>query len=272
MEIASQIIATVLGCGSSGGVPRIGSQWGACDPKEPRNRRRRCSLLLTGTTPGLPGRTRVLIDTGCDLREQLLDANVKHLDAVLYSHQHADHTHGIDDLRVLAMAGRQRVNVFFSPEAEPRIMAAFGYCFTQPTTSPYPPILNAGRINAGQTLRVEGPGGAMNIKIFAQVHGDIGSLGFRVGGLAYSCDVSDLPDPSVTALEGLDTWIVDALRYDYHPSHFALSDALDWIARIKPKKAYLTNMHIDLDYHTVGNETPDNVVPAHDGLEIDITP
>jgi len=248
----------------------VGNQWGACDPAEPRNRRRRCSLLLTGSTPGQDGLTRVLIDTGCDLREQLLDADVAHLDAVLYTHEHADHTHGIDDLRVLAISARQRVNVFFSPRAEPRIMAAFGYCFTQPTTSPYPPILNAGRIEPGETLRVEGRGGVLEIRVFDQIHGDISSLGFRIGGLAYSCDVSDLPPESVKALAGLDTWIVDALRYDYHPSHFALSDTLDWIARLAPARAFLTNLHIDLDYHTVLSETPDHVQPAHDGLVINI--
>ena len=155
-----QIIATILGCGSSGGVPRIGSIWGVCDPGNPRNRRRRCSLLIEGRTGGSAEPTRIVIDTGCDLREQLLDADVDRVDAVLYTHEHADHTHGIDDLRVLALNNRKRVDVYFSQRGRRSASSrAFAYCFTAPPGSDYPPILNQHMIAAGEPLTIDGPGG-----------------------------------------------------------------------------------------------------------------
>lgn len=270
MAAAQKVTATILGCGSSGGVPRIGHEWGACDPDNPKNRRRRCALLLTGRTDGIDERTDVLIDTGCDIREQLLDADVRRLDAVLYTHDHADHLHGIDDLRVLALQSRERVNVYFSRAAEDRIMAAFGYCFASPEGSDYPPILNAHYIEPGETLTVKGAGGDIAVTAFEQEHGSITSLGFRVGRLAYSCDVSGLPDASVNALAGLDTWIVDALRPTPHPTHFSLPETLEWIGRIAPRRAVLTNMHIDMDYRQVMDTTPDNVEPAYDGMMLDV--
>ena len=152
MAAARHITATILGCGSSGGVPRVGNVWGVCDPKNPRNRRRRCALLIEGRTDGSAQPTRILIDTGCDLREQLLDTRVDRIDAVFYTHEHADHTHGIDDLRVLALNNRRRVDVYFSHEAGERIREAFGYCFTAPAGSDYPPILNAHDIEGGDEL------------------------------------------------------------------------------------------------------------------------
>ena len=152
MAAPDRIIATILGCGSSGGVPRIGNDWGICDPDEPRNRRRRCALLIEGWRDGEAEPTRILIDTGVDLREQLLDMAVNRVDAVFYTHEHADHTHGIDDLRVLALLNRKRVDVYFTPECGARIREAFGYCFTTPAGSSYPPILNAHEIAAGDTI------------------------------------------------------------------------------------------------------------------------
>jgi phosphoribosyl 1,2-cyclic phosphate phosphodiesterase len=267
---ATSIIATVLGCGSSGGVPRIGGNWGVCDPLNPRNRRRRCSLLIEGRT-GDSKPTRVLIDTGCDVREQLLDAEVDSLEAVLYTHEHADHTHGIDDLRVLALNNRKRVDVYFSHEAGQRIVAAFAYCFTSPPGSGYPPILNQHLIHAGEELRVSGPGGDIVITPFRQEHGDISSLGFRVSNFAYSCDLSGIPEESVAAVSGLDIWILDALRPTPHPSHLSLSESLALIAERRPKEAVLTNLHIDLDYDETDRITPANVRPAYDGLRIDVT-
>ena len=168
MATPTRIIATILGCGSSGGVPRIGNVWGDCDPDEPRNRRRRCALLIEGWTDGEAQPTRVLIDTGCDLREQLLDAQVDRVDAVLYTHEHADHTHGIDDLRVLALHNRRRVDVYFSVETGARLRDAFGYCFESPKGSDYPPILDAHDIAAGDVLTVEGPGGTLSVTVFEQ--------------------------------------------------------------------------------------------------------
>lgn len=271
MAAAERIIATVMGCGSSGGVPRIGGHWGACDPNNPKNRRRRCSLLIEGFSTGSDQPTRIIVDTGCDLREQLLDANVDRVDAVLYTHEHADHTHGIDDLRVLALNNRKRVDVYFSQEAANRIVPSFAYCFTAPPGSGYPPILNQHLIEAGEELVIDGPGGSITVLPFTQDHGDIFSLGFRVGGFAYSCDLSGIPEQSVAAVSDLDVWILDALRPAPHPSHLSLSQALDLVALRAPRQAVLTNLHIDLDYEATERETPDNVTPAYDGMKIDIT-
>jgi len=269
MSSKQTIDVTILGCGSSGGVPRVGGNWGDCDPTNSKNRRRRCSLLITATAEN-GGQTNVLIDTGCDIREQLLDANVPSVDAVFYTHDHADHTHGIDDLRVLALNDRKRVEVYANKPTLGRLHSAFGYCFQAPAGSPYPPILNGNEIVAGQSVKIDGEGGAITLHAFDQEHGSIRSLGFRIKNLAYSCDVSDIPDSSFSALSGLDVWIIDALRRTPHPSHFSLDDALHWIERFKPGQAYLTNMHIDLDYETVRNETPEHVEPAFDGLRIRI--
>lgn len=270
MTEAQRIVATILGCGSSGGVPRIGNVWGVCDPDEPRNRRRRCALLIEGWTDGVDEPTRVLIDTGCDLREQLLDARVDRVDAVLYTHEHADHTHGIDDLRVLALHNRKRVDVYFTAESGARIREAFGYCFEAPKGSDYPPILNAHEITAGQVLSVEGPGGTLTVTAFGQEHGNISSLGFRVADFAYSCDLSGFPEQSFPAISGLSLWIIDALRPTPHPSHLSLPETLDWIDRFAPQQAVLTNMHIDLDYAATERQTPDAVTPAFDGMRIDV--
>ncbi|MGV8854764.1 MAG: MBL fold metallo-hydrolase [Devosia sp.] len=270
MAAAQTIIATILGCGSSAGVPRIGNDWGACDPDEPRNRRRRCALLIEAWTDGIEQPTRILIDTGCDLREQLLDAKVDRVDAVLYTHEHADHTHGIDDLRVLALHNRQRVKVYFSAPAGARIREAFGYCFESPRGSDYPPILDAHEIVAGDVLSVEGPGGTLTVTVFQQDHGNIKSLGYRLGGLAYSCDLSGIPEASFAAISGLDVWIIDALRPTPHPSHLSLPETLDWIERFAPHQAVLTDMHVDLDYAQLEAQTPAHVTPAFDGMRIDV--
>jgi phosphoribosyl 1,2-cyclic phosphate phosphodiesterase len=271
MAAAERIVATIMGCGSSGGVPRIGGHWGVCDPANPRNRRRRCSLLIEGFSTGSEQPTRIIIDTGCDLREQLLDANVDRVDAVLYTHEHADHTHGIDDLRVLALNNKKRVDVYFSQEAANRIVPSFAYCFTAPPNSGYPPILNQNIIEADQALEVHGPGGSIAVLPFKQDHGDIFSLGFRVGGFAYSCDLSGIPEESVTTVSDLDVWVLDALRPAPHPSHLSLSEALDLVKLRAPKQGVLTNLHIDLDYATTDRDTPANVTPAYDGMRIDIT-
>ena len=270
MPAAQRIIATILGCGSSGGVPRIGNVWGACDPNEPRNRRRRCALLLEGWTEGSDAPTRILIDTGCDIREQLLDAQVDRVEAVLYTHEHADHTHGIDDLRVLALHNRKRVDVYFTAKAGGRIREAFGYCFEAPKGGDYPPILNAHEIIPGDVLEIGGPGGSITVTVFDQTHGHITSLGFRVNNFAYSCDLSGFTEASYPAISGLDLWIIDALRPTPHPSHLSLPETLDWIERFVPKQAVLTNMHIDLDYSQLEAETPDNVTPGFDGMQIDV--
>jgi phosphoribosyl 1,2-cyclic phosphate phosphodiesterase len=258
---------TILGCGSSGGVPRPGTGWGACDPSNPKNRRRRCALLIERRRGA--DVTRVLVDTGPDLREQLIDAGVNWLDGVLYTHEHADHLHGIDDLRGLVMHRRRRVDVYADAATSRTLMSRFGYCFIQPAGSDYPPILNMHELKPNVPVSIAGPGGPIEVLPFRQVHGDIPSLGFRFGGVAYSSDLNDLPDESVAALQGLDLWIVDALRYAPHPSHFSVADAVDWIERLGARRAILTNMHLDVDFETVRAQVPDHVEPAFDGMRFE---
>jgi phosphoribosyl 1,2-cyclic phosphate phosphodiesterase len=257
---------TILGCGSSAGVPRLGSGWGACDPTNPKNRRRRCALLVE--RHGDDGVTRVLVDTSPDLREQLLDADVHHLDAVLITHEHADHTHGIDDLRSLALHQRRRIPVYLDTPTSSILRVRFRYCFETPPGSSYPPILDERCIEAGEPVTVQGAGGPISALPFLQDHGDIPALGFRFAALAYSCDLKSLPAESERALTDLDVWIVDALRYTPHPSHFNVDEALAWIERIKPRRAILTNMHVDLDYESLLARLPPRVEPAYDGMQI----
>jgi phosphoribosyl 1,2-cyclic phosphate phosphodiesterase len=255
---------TILGCGSSGGVPRVGSGWGACDPSNSKNRRRRCSILVE--KEGEAGVTRLLVDTSPDLREQLLDADVKRLDAVLYTHQHADHTHGIDDLRPMVIAMRRRMPVYADEETEALLFLRFGYCFQTPAGGSYPPILEARRISAYGPFEVEGPGGAISVLPFAVTHGDIPSLGFRFDNLAYLPDVSSIPPLSASLMTDLDVLILDALRYTPHPTHFSVAEALEFIGKVKPLRAVLTNLHTDLDYEQLRASLPDSVSPAFDGM------
>lgn len=257
---------TILGCGSSGGVPRIGNDWGAWDPANPRNRRRRCSALVTKTGEG--GTTRVLIDTSPDLREQMLSASVTDLDAVLYTHEHADHTHGIDDLRAFFLMKRSRVQVWADDATGRMLTTRFSYCFYAAPGSDYPPILQLNAMEAGKTVTIDGAGGAITALPFQVHHGTIDALGFRFGDMAYTPDIDGVPEQSISALENLDLWIVDGLRRTRHPSHWSLPQTLDWIARMKPKRAVITNMHLDLDFATLKGELPVGVEPAYDGLEL----
>ncbi len=256
---------TILGCGSSMGVPRVALGWGDCDPANPKNRRRRCSLLIE-QVDAQGHRTRVLVDCTPDLRMQLLEAEVDWLDGVLITHEHADHIHGIDDLRPLFIHKRRRVDVYLDEATSRGLHARFGYCFMTPPGSDYPPILSEHRIVAGQPVSIHGQGGAIEALPVLQDHGDIPSLGFRFGKVAYSCDIKSLPEASLPAMAGLDVWIVDALRRAPHPSHMNLDEALHWIDRVKPKRAILTNLHSDLDYATLCASLPDNVEPAFDGM------
>ncbi len=262
------LTATLLGCASSGGVPRVGFGWGSCDPGEPRNRRRRCSLLLERDGPD--GRTTVLVDTGPDVRQQLLDAEVKAIDGVLYTHEHADHTHGIDDLRVLALYQRSLVDVYADQQTASLLRMRFSYCFETPPGSSYPPILTLNMMSVGKTVSIAGAGGVIQALPFDQDHGDIQSLGFRIGNLAYSSDINGLSAQSEELLQDLDVWIVDALRPHPHPSHWSLPETLEWIERLRPKRAILTNMHTDMDYQTLRRTLPEGVEPGHDGMRIRI--
>ncbi len=257
---------TILGCGSSAGVPRIGNDWGECDPQNPKNRRRRCAMLVERVGPN--GTTRALIDTGPDLREQLLSADVSELDGVAYTHPHADHVHGVDDLRVVVYNLKQRLKVYADGPTANALIARFGYVFVQPEGSAYPPILDLHNIDGPVTI--SGAGGDMLLEPFRVKHGRIDSLGFRIGGLAYLPDVSDMYEESWAAVQGLDIWVLDALRREPHPTHSHLAQSLDWIAKAAPKRAVLTNMHIDLDYEAVAAETPAHVTPAYDGMVLSL--
>lgn len=257
---------TILGCGSSGGVPRVGNDWGQCDPANSKNRRRRCSVLVTKDGP--EGTTRVLIDTSPDMREQMLSASVPGLDAVLYTHEHADHTHGIDELRAFYLLNRRRVEVWADESTGQMLMGRFAYCFYTAPGSDYPPILQLNRLAAGQPVTITGKGGPVTALPFRVHHGTIDALGFRIGDTAYTPDLNGIPDESLAALDGLDVWVVDALRRTRHPSHFSLPETLAWIARLKPQRAVLTNLHVDLDYTTLCTELPDGVEPAYDGMKL----
>jgi phosphoribosyl 1,2-cyclic phosphate phosphodiesterase len=259
---------TILGCGASVGVPRIGNLWGNCDPTNPKNRRRRCALLLERF--GSSGATTVLVDTPPDIREQLLDQRVATLDGVLYTHDHADHTHGIDDLRGIFFNLRRRVDIWADAHTLSVLTRRFDYCFVQPPGSSYPAILTAHELRPAEPVRLDGAGGPIEALPIPQEHGDVASLGFRFGNIAYSPDISGVPESSLPMLAGLDLWIVDALRPEPHPSHFSLREALEWIERLAPRRAILTHMTFDLDYATLRRELPPHVEPAYDGMVVEV--
>ena len=262
---------TILGCGSSGGVPRVGGDWGACDSSNPKNQRRRCSIMVERQTDA--GLTSVLVDTGPDLREQLLSHGTKALDAVLITHSHADHVHGIDDLRPLVISMHRRIDMHMDDFTAKLLRHRFGYIFEMPPGSQYPPLVHDRRLVAGVSAILTGAGGEIEAMPFRVEHGDIDALGFRFatprGGVAYTPDVNDVPSESLCHLEGLDLWIIDALRYTRHPSHFSLSEALAWIERMKPRRAVLTNLHSALDYATLKAQVPENVDVAFDGMVLE---
>ncbi|MEM6941306.1 MAG: MBL fold metallo-hydrolase [Pseudomonadota bacterium] len=258
----AQVRVTILGCGSSGGVPRLGGHWGSCDPTEPRNARRRCSALVERVTA--EGTTSVLIDTSPDMRSQLLDAEVSRLDGVLYTHAHADHVHGIDDLRMIVINMRARLPVWADLPTRAALEARFGYAFIQPEGSMYPPILNLNDIDG--EVCVEGPGGTLDFAPLLVKHGGMDALGFRFNDIVYMPDVVEIPTDVWPSLNDLRCWIIDALRRDPHPTHSHLAKTLDWISQVRPAHAVLTNMHNDLDYRTLAAETPTHIDPAYDGM------
>ena len=260
---------TILGCGSSPGVPRITGDWGACDPANPKNRRLRAALLIE-QIDARGNSTTIAIDAGPDFRAQMLAAGVRRLDAVVFSHPHADHLHGIDDIRGFVIEQRKRIPIYADVPTMKRLREGFDYCFQTPPGGSYPPIVDAHLIeNTDDKLVIGGEGGPITLFPFEQLHGDIISLGFRVGDVAYCSDVSGFPDHTLPKLQDLDVLIVDALQYRPHPSHFSLQEALEWTERLKPARSVLTHMHIPLDYETVMAETPDHVEPAYDMMIIE---
>ena len=266
--------AIILGCGSSGGVPRVGGDWGACDPAEPKNRRTRCSLYVEywegEKTPPVKARTAVLIDTSPDLREQFLLNKIKRLDALLYTHDHADQSHGIDDLRPVTYRMQKRIPTYMDAHTKEHVYKRFEYCFEMPDGRVHPPILELQNLlKGGSIIAINGPGGILNVEVIELSHGPTPSLGFIFDGkLAYTPDVWDIPNESFAALESIDTWIVDALRYNDHPTHAHTDKTLSWLANAKAKQGVLTNLHIDMDYKTLSAELYGTTKPAYDGMEL----
>lgn len=259
---------TILGSGCSTGVPRADGYWGRCDPQNPKNRRSRCSLLIQAYDDLTPERaTNIVIDTSPDFRSQIMQTGIKHLDAVLWTHDHADQTHGIDDMRAFALINKRQVPGYMDEATFESLTSRFGYVFTGKLG--YPPICDPRRLPPfGEVWHLEGPGGAVPVVTFDQEHGHIRSVGYRVGDVAYSSDVNDLPEESFDILQGVRVWIVDALRYDPHPTHAHLARALEWIERVKPERAILTNLHQDMDYAEVTAQLPPGVEVAYDQMTI----
>ena len=263
--MSGELEITILGSGSSGGVPRGDGDWGVCDPAEPKNRRSRCSALVRRRGP--VGDTTVLIDTSPDLREQMLSAGVKSVDAVLYTHDHADQTHGIDDLRVFAIRRRKRIPAWMDVATRDALVPRFPYIFE--SMEGYPAILDLSEIpEHGAHWAVDGAGGPVPVVTFDQGHGPIRSVGYRVGSVAYSSDIDALDDAAFEALAGCSLWIVDALRWTIHPTHSHVDQTLEWIARSGVERAVLTNLHIDLDYNALSALLPTNVEVGFDGWSV----
>ena len=265
-----KIRATILGCGSSGGVPRVGGDWGVCDPGDPRNRRTRCSILVQAGEGGAT--TDMLVDTSPDLREQLLAAKVERLDALLYTHDHADQCHGIDDIRALAYRMKARVPTYMDAPTRAQLTARFDYCFGEPEGRSHPPILQAmPTLKPGKRVRIIGPGGAVEVEPLELSHGPGPSLGFIFDGrLAYTPDVHDISDAVLERLEDVELWICDSLRYHVHPTHAHADKTLSWQARTRARRMVLTNLHIDMDYTTLAGELPGAQEPAYDGMRVEV--
>lgn len=254
---------TILGCGSSGGVPRADGDWGVCDPANPKNFRTRCSMMVKRVGEG--PETTVLVDASPELRIQTAKAGAKRIDAVLLTHDHADQVHGLDDVRAFFLRQQARIPCWMDAATAETMMRRFGYIFEG--EGGYPAICDRELIPPhGQVWTVDGPSGAIPVTTFDQDHGGVRSVGYRFGGVAYSSDVVGLDDLAFEALADLDVWIVDALRRRPHPTHAHLDRALEWIARVRPRRAILTNMHIDLDFEQLVAELPAGVEPAYDGL------
>jgi phosphoribosyl 1,2-cyclic phosphate phosphodiesterase len=256
---------TVLGCGGSGGVPMIGPNWGKCNPDNPRNRRRRVSVLVEHP------RAKILLDTSPDLRMQMLDAGVGKIDAILYTHDHADHTQGIDDVRFLKASSGATIDVYASEDTLDSLTQRFSYIFQQETKGSghlYKPFLTPHPIRIPSHFRIND----IEIDAFEQEHG-FGSVttGYRIGSMAYSTDAVNLPEYAFDLLQGLDLWIVDCLRFEPHETHAHFDKALEWIARVKPKHAVLTHLNHLVDYDVIRDRCPPGVEPAYDGLTIEIS-
>jgi len=253
---------TMLGCGPSWGVPRIGNDWGVCDPRNAKNRRTRCGVLVED------GGQVVLVDTPPELRQQLLAAGAAKIDAVLFTHAHADHTHGIDDLRSINRIIKKPLPLYADPGTMDELKARFRYIFA--------PVDDAARTAfykpAVEPHEIAGPftAAGMNIVPFVQDHGFSQTLGFRFGRFAYSTDVIALDEAAFAALAGIEVWIVDCIRHKSHVTHSHLERTLEWVARVKPRQAILTHMDETLDYETLRRSLPAGIEPGYDGLVVEL--
>lgn len=266
--------ATILGCGSSGGVPRINGDWGICDPANPKNRRTRCSLLIERwegdiDPPREDKRTIILIDTSPDLREQILRTDIQHIDAVFFTHEHADQSHGIDDLRAIAYTMRKLIPTYMNAVTESDLFVKFRYIFEIPDGRNHPPILDKKpNISNGNITKISGPGGSIDVAAFDVSHGDANALGFRIGPFGYAPDAHELSETGYEALNGVECFIADALRYHTHPTHAHADKALSWLAELAVPHGVLTNLHIDMDYDILNKELTGRHEPAYDGMRI----
>lgn len=251
---------TILGCGASGGTPLVDRGWGRCNPDNPRNRRLRPSVLVE------EGATTVLIDTSPDLRQQLLNAEVKRLDAVLYTHGHADHTHGIDDLRPINRLMRAPIDMWADAATLASLRDRFGYVFEdfKPGVPIYRPWLRPHELDGAFDI------GPLHVTPFDQDHGFMRSVGYRIGDFAYSTDLVELPDASFDTLAGVKTWVVGCLRWDEHPTHAHVDKVLAWTERVQPDQVVLTHMDVALDYDELAAYLPAQVRPGYDGMVLDL--
>lgn len=258
---------TILGCGGSGGVPLLGGEgergeWGTCDPGEPRNRRTRTSALVEG-----PGGGRLLIDAGPDLRQQLLAAGVARLNAILFTHAHADHILGIDDLRQVNRLTGRALDAYGTGNTLAKLDERFDYAFIG-ATPPffYRPALEPRRLAYGECFEAAG----MSVQVFRQDHGVMDTLGVRIGNFAYSTDVVVLPEEAMPVLEGLDTWVVGCFQRRPHKVHANLDQVLEWVERLRPRRTVLTHMSTEMDYRALLRELPPGVEPGFDGMVLEV--
>lgn len=268
--------AIILGCGSSGGVPRIGGDWGVCDPKEPKNERTRSSILIQkwdgDSEPDPKACTNLLVDTSPDLRIQLLREGIQHLAAVFYTHDHADQSHGIDDLRAIAYRMRKQIPTYMDEHTKTHIVSRFNYCFEMPEGRVHPPILALQDLIADNDVtQIDGPGGTISVKTLEVSHGPTPSLGFVFDNkIAYTPDVWGIENATLEQLNTIECWILDALRYSQHPTHAHADKTLMWLAKSRVKRAILTNLHIDMDYATLTAELPPIAQPAYDRMQFTV--
>ena len=252
---------TILGCGSSMGVPHIDGSWGKCDPREKKNLRSRCCALITTKS------SQTLIDTSPDLRGQLVKAKIKKIDRVIYSHMHADQTHGINELRVFYLNKKKKIEIFADLKTRKYLLDSFSYCFKE--NADYPATLNLNKVK--KVLIFGKKESKIKIKCIPVKHGSINALSFIINNkLAYASDVSHIFSKDMKYFHKLEYLVIDCLRLNKHSSHYCLKEILEIVKIINPKKTVLTNMHSDLDYNYLLNILPNNVIPAYDNLTLNI--